>query len=305
MQITAFAPGHITGLFHIQDESQNDLNTGSLGAGFSIDKGVTTRIVQNDPKQTGNHIRINGKLQDNATVSMTVINLFFQKTGMKNPYNFSVFHNIQPPMASGFGTSGAGALSLAIGLNRFFGSPLSSVKAAQIAHNAEIHCKTGLGTVIGEYTGGIEIRTSPGAPGIGKITQIPCPDNVIAGCMLFGSIHTAEALANTHYRKKINSIGKKLLNELLDTPTIDFFLSASKRFTDNLGLLSPNAEKSMSMLEEIGLNAGMLMFGDGVFTLLPLHMKSKVQKIFDSFHNAETAFFSDIDKRGGRITHEH
>ena len=42
------------------------------------------------------------------------------------------------------------------------------VNGLQIAHNAEIASNTGLGTVIAEFTGGFEIRTGIGGPGIGQ-----------------------------------------------------------------------------------------------------------------------------------------
>ncbi len=50
---------------------------------------------------------------------------------------------------------------------------MTVIQAAQIAHSADIICKTGLGTVISEFTGGFEIRTSFGGPGIGKILKMP------------------------------------------------------------------------------------------------------------------------------------
>ena len=41
----------------------------------------------------------------------------------------------------------------------------------KIAHEAEIYCKTGLGTVFAENIGWFEIRTHAGIPGIGKIKK--------------------------------------------------------------------------------------------------------------------------------------
>ena len=110
MRITAFAPGHITGLFHIQDKSRNELHTGSLGAGFSIEQGVTTHIEWQENETADFRIFINDSEQQNAVVSEAVIRLFFEHAGIHNQGRLSVFHKIKPPMASGFGTSGAGAL---------------------------------------------------------------------------------------------------------------------------------------------------------------------------------------------------
>ncbi len=49
MEATAFCPAHITGFFkaHLDDNQSNLENLGSMGAGFSIKQGVTTRVKIN------------------------------------------------------------------------------------------------------------------------------------------------------------------------------------------------------------------------------------------------------------------
>ena len=55
MEATAFCPAHVTGFFkaHLDDNQNNLENLGSMGAGFSIKQGVTTRVkieTRNDQK---------------------------------------------------------------------------------------------------------------------------------------------------------------------------------------------------------------------------------------------------------------
>ena len=52
------------------------------------------------------------------------------------------------------GCSAAVALSLSIALNDALECELSKIEVAQIAHNVEIECKTGLGDVLAAYHGG-------------------------------------------------------------------------------------------------------------------------------------------------------
>ena len=70
--------------------------------------------------------------------------------------NFEIIveHHVEVPLGAGFGTSGAAALSLALALNEALSLGLSKIEAAQLAHVAEVECKTGLGTVIAETFGG-------------------------------------------------------------------------------------------------------------------------------------------------------
>ena len=46
MEATAFCPAHVTGFFkaHLDDNQNNLEKVGSMGAGFSIKQGVTTRV---------------------------------------------------------------------------------------------------------------------------------------------------------------------------------------------------------------------------------------------------------------------
>ncbi|MEA2103438.1 MAG: hypothetical protein U9P79_02190 [Candidatus Cloacimonadota bacterium] len=42
-----------------------------------------------------------------------------------------------------------------------------------MAHTTEVEMKTGLGTVMGELKGGLEIRVGCGGPGLGTVENIP------------------------------------------------------------------------------------------------------------------------------------
>jgi len=145
-EFAAFSPGHITGLFQICDDAEEPLLKGSRGAGVSITRGVITKVRIERAPETSFEIRINGNGLKSAKVSECVINALLPIAG--GNYKILVNHDINVPIGSGFGSSGAGALSLALALNEAFRLGLSRVEAAQVAHIAEVRCKTGLGTVI-------------------------------------------------------------------------------------------------------------------------------------------------------------
>ena len=45
------------------------------------------------------------------------------------------------------------------------GLGLTSLEVYQLAHSAEVELRTGLGTVLGQFCGGLEVREKEGAPG--------------------------------------------------------------------------------------------------------------------------------------------
>ena len=80
MEATAFCPAHITGFFkaHLEGHGNNLENLGSMGAGFSINQGVTTRVkIETKDNQKSNFkITTYGYQSDKTDVSQYVLNEF-------------------------------------------------------------------------------------------------------------------------------------------------------------------------------------------------------------------------------------
>ncbi len=281
--ITAYAPGHITGIFYIEDSAADPLRRGSLGAGFSIQPGVITRVTPGDPSAQPSDNRsasdsmraagtplffLNGQPSDDLKVSARLYDHFTQSTGKTPHRRLKIEHMIEPPQSSGFGTSGAGALSLALALNKYFEFPFSREEAAGLAHLVEIECKTGLGTVIGEYFGGFEIRTAPGAPGVGSVDVLHHPEDLLALFAVRGPSLTSTALSDPKVREGVNKSGKHNLDRLRGEPTIPNFLSCSRSFSIGTGLTTRWVESVLELLDKRGIIGSMLMFGEAVFTLV-------------------------------------
>ena len=104
-EFSAFSPGHITGLFQICDEAEDLLLKGSRGAGVSITRGVLTKVRVERASKTSSKIRINGNGVESAKVSECVVNTLLQVA--RGNYRILVNHNINVPVGSGFGSSGA------------------------------------------------------------------------------------------------------------------------------------------------------------------------------------------------------
>ena len=297
----AYSPGHITGFFQICDSPKSPLFKGSKGAGVSLNRGVLTEIYIKEQEKMTIQISINGTCSDSAIVSEHVIYLFFKKTAIDRKYLLKINHIIDIPIGSGFGSSGAGALSLVIALNSIFNTGLTKIEVAQIAHQAEVEKKTGLGTVIGELFGGIEVRIKSGAPGIGKIMQIPClkPYKVIS--LIFGPLSTKSFLENEKTRKKVNHFGRILIEKIIKAPTIENFMKYSNQFALETGLVNNTIKSILSECRKRKIVASMPIFGDGVFAIVSLDKADEVQQLFSNFGRTDNLLVSDIDFQGAKI----
>ncbi len=296
----AFSPGHITGIFRIHDQPEEPLRKGSWGAGVSIARGVTTRVHIKNASENSFKIRINGKNPRTAKVSEYVINTFLSHA--KKNYRVIVDHDVEIPIGSGFGSSGAGALSLSLALNEAFGSGFSRTEAAQVAYIAEVECKTGLGTVIAEASGGLEIRTKPGGPGVGEVRNIPVGDDYVLACVSFGPVSTRKVLADEELRRRINEFGRRLLDQLIAEPKPHVFMSLSREFAEGVGLISPRIRKVLRETDSEGLTCSMAMFGESVFSLVRRDELEELLKIFRKHAASEDSIIvSDIDFQGARL----
>jgi pantoate kinase len=300
-QAVAFAPCHITGLFQIFDESADALCVGSKGAGVSLILGAKTTVKIKEAQSYCLRISINDHAANSAAVSRNVVNAFLSRMSTKTKFEITVGHRIPVPIGAGFGTSGAAALSLALTLNEALGLGMSTIEAAQIAHIAEVDCKTGLGTVTAETFGGLEIRVKPGAPGIGELKCLSVPENAVVACHVFGPLSTRKSLTNAETRTRINRFGNKLVNELVEAPTITNFVKLSRRFAEHVGLISQNVRSVLTAADKAGVVCSMPMFGDAVFTITDEKNVEEIAQIFHEYGPGGQTIVSKIDQEGARL----
>lgn len=299
MRVLAFSPTHITGIVEIHDRNPDPLLQGSRGAGFSLQKGVRTEVQIKHSIAVRSNIFINNVERKDALVSKRVITLYEEIT--PKPFSAEAKHYLEMPVGSGFGTSGAGALGLSLGLNEALGTGLSLDGAAQIAHRAEVECRTGLGSVIAETNGGFEIRVKPGAPGIGVIRKIPIPGEYSLVSLNYGALSTPKALGNEKLRTRINRIGGDIINSLLGSPSIASFLKLSKKFTESIGLIRGKIVKPIQDAEERGFTCSSALFGENVFSIVKKGEVKDLTRVFRTNLGTGTIIVSDLDEEGARL----
>jgi pantoate kinase len=300
-EAVAFSPAHLTGFFQILDQEMNPLQRGSRGAGFSIKKGVLTKVKVEKASETSFNIKVNGEDAKSARVSETVLQMFLSKV-KENSYRVSISHEVAVPVGCGLGSSGAAALSLSLALNEVFSLGLSRLEVAQIAHLAEIACKTGLGTVIAETFGGFEIRVRAGAPGFGEVKSMPLNADYKMVFLSFGPLSTNKFLSDESFRRRINELGGEYVDKLVLQPSPELFMRLCRGFAEHVGLISERVRNVLNETDKLGVVCSMPMFGEAVFTLAKKDLVNTIVKVFRRHADSEqNVLVSEIDFEGARL----
>ncbi|UCH57310.1 MAG: GHMP kinase [Candidatus Bathyarchaeota archaeon] len=265
-EASAFAPGHITGFFQICDQAEDPLRKGSRGCGASIPEGVHTRVSVEPFEESSYIIRIDGRTTNEAIVSENVLDKMLGRAGQ--PYRVVVEHELGIPLGAGFGSSGVGALTLALALNDALELGLSPVEASWVAHVAEIECRTGLGTVFAAMEGGFGVLYEPGAPGIGRAIKYDRSEDLSVVYVHFGPIATSEALSKKDLRRRINELGGRFVDEIMNDLNPRSFMELSRWFTEHVGIMTPRLRHILGEMDEAGAPCTMAMFGEALFSLV-------------------------------------
>ncbi len=300
MEAKAFCPAHITGFFkaHLDDNENNLENLGSMGAGFSIKQGVTTKVkIQTKEDQESNFkITTNGYQSDKTDVSEFVLNEFL-KLGEFSTNFFEIEHNISIPVGYGLGSSGAVALSLSYALDEALQTKLEKTVIGKIAHNAEVNCKTGLGDVLASYHGGFEIRVKPGAPGIGHVEKIST-EKISIVMICFSPISTNKFIKER--LSQINGLGGKMVSQLLESKNYENFQDMSLEFAKYINVMTPKMQKLVEELSKNKIKCGIALFGETIFSMVPQKEESKVVEILQKYSDG-IIIQSELDDNGARV----
>jgi pantoate kinase len=297
----AYSPGHITGFFEICDQFRDPLKRGSRGAGVSVRKGVTTEVLVEASTHAEIEVLINGKIE-NAPVTKSTINFMLKLERDTRAKRIEVKHETKVPVGCGIGSSGAGAWGTALALNQLLELHLTYDKVGQIAHRAEVENQTGLGTVSAQQKGGFEIRTRPGAPGIGHVDQIPFDPDLRIICSSQGPISTRSMLSNPKVRTAINQFGRKLVQEIIEDASPEELMRLSRTFSEKTQLLSEDLKRGLRLLDEKGYNnSSMALFGNTLFTMGWADEVGEILRIFREWNKQGETFAAEVDTIGARM----
>ncbi|NJE04086.1 pantoate kinase [Thermococcus sp. MV11] len=264
MLIRAFVPAHITAFF-VPLFHDDPLKAGSLGAGINLDKGTNVFVsVETGTLEKHIHIAFNGEpvKGEEAIISYSVAerlvpNDFLGEVEIWQYFDF--------PNGYGFGNSAGGALGTALALSYVFGG--TWLKASQLAHEVEVKHRGGLGDVIAQLAGGIEVRVKAGGPGIGVVDNLFFEDYRVLVVPL-GRLSTKEIL-DGDVVKEIEVEGRKALDSLLRDPRPERMMVLARGFAERTGLLEGELlEVARELDRHLSNPSSMIMLGRGLFALV-------------------------------------
>lgn len=208
-------PLHVSGLW-IPVRRGDELRTGSLGAGINLELGVSAKLLNN--RSCGIYIGGVHVLEEHSSLVCSIVG--DSAVSVESPVG----------LGKGFGVSAALLMCLSLLGALARGHRWTLEKSLWPAHIAEVRFSTGLGDVIAEYYGGLEVRVEPGAPGIGRVERIVLRRKpVIVAGVLPGGESTPDMLrrlGEDAYR-----VARRGWERLREEPSIEVFFEEASRFT--------------------------------------------------------------------------
>lgn len=252
--VTACCPGHISGYFRPVTGS-GYRNTGSIGAGIVIQEGVTVRASPSDTTSI-----IAKRLFEEGTVR--------ERFSDSPPLSYiagrlGVCVRIETechlPIGAGFGLSASALMAAAAAINTLFCLGLTESACAELAHEAEIVHRTGLGDVAACQGGGRDFRTGPGIGA--RIERFYDLDEPLYA-VNFGPLHSPVILGSSDALSRISAAYP---DDYPGSP--EEFFRLSRAFAEKSGLLSPKLNDLLDQCRKEGFPASMTMLGNGIFAL--------------------------------------
>jgi pantoate kinase len=300
----AFCPGHVTGFFSIHDEDPDPLRRGSRGAGFSLAQGVLTYVEIAPADSLEIQISLDKEEQEAPVTREALTNVLRAAVkdgkvplnkdapkGSKARIAVRAWSDVHLPVSQGFGMSAAGALSAAMALAKAL--RMGRSEALRAAHAADVTQRGGLGDVVGASLGGFEMRTAPGLPPYGSLTNFVGYGDAVL-CVLGGELETKSVLTDPPKRAAISAAGGRHLAEFKKSATLDAFLAHSQAFAREAGLLSAEMERAILAAKPYGV-ASMSMLGNSLFAF------GNVPKLVETFERFGETRVVPVSEAGARI----
>jgi pantoate kinase len=302
----AFAPSGISSFFEICDTTKtgrpiHDVNRiGARGGGFVTKKGVLTEVNISPSNSNCIKIFINGIHAPHAETTMSVAETLLNRSSKK--FDVTVKHRVAVPVGAGFGTSAGGALGTALALSKILGIKCTYNELGRVAHAAEVHCRTGLGTVGPLMIGGCILTLEPGAPGIAVIDRIPLSQNHVIVAGSYGGIPTKRVLTSDEKRLAINKAGKRTLDRILRDPSLENFMTCCKDFAEETGFMTSRLRRLVGLTEKAGaIGAAQNMVGEVIHAVTTSENVHNVVQAFKQVLSQDKIAVAELDFQGARL----
>ena len=282
----AFSPGHITAFF-VGHDDPDPMRKGSRGAGVCTALGVHTTVRAREARSQSIEVFLNDASDAAPTTHAAVRRILGTAA-----YEVKVLSRVELPVSQGFGMSGAGALSAALALNEALGLGRSRSDLVAEAHAADVVSVTGLGDVVPQSLGGIDLREAPGAPPHGVVRRFPATGELLLS-VIGPPRAKAPVLRDRATMERIAAVGDACVREFAGSPTLGDLFRLGRRFTHEAGLADPKVAECVAAVSAYG-KASMAMLGNAVFA-----MGSEI--VATILRGYGTLLRTEIDTEGARV----
>lgn len=287
-EAAAFAPGHVTAFFEVCDAHPDPARKGSRGAGFSLSLGVVSHVRAEEAEAQEVRVWLDGEPSEASTTARAV-RLLLGRT----PLRVEVRSEVHLPVGQGFGMSGAGALSAALALAKALRLPKSDAVLA--AHRAEVEERTGLGDVVAQVLGGVEVRREPGLAPWGSCERV-VGDAELVLAVVGEPLSTRAVLGSEEARQRLQKAGRVAMQQFLQQPTLPSLVRLGRQFCVESGLATEPVLRAIRAVEREGGLASQSMLGHSVFAL-----GSDPARIEEALKPFGETFRCRVDASGARV----
>ena len=268
----AFCPGHITGLFSIEDSTPIKERKGSVGMGFCIQLGATADVKVSE----GNGITISiNDIEAEAPVTRRAIEIMIPE--LDKAVEVKIEHEV--PTGQGFGMSAAGTFAACLALAVELEVPDPKYAALRATHISEVEHHTGLGDAIAQSVGGFVHRIEPGIPPHGEFEKLNFRAEEVVICVLGDPIKTSIVLSNGEQRRRIRESGHACLRDCEKGLDLASFISSSWVFARDAGLATDKMKRVLGTINGSG-QGSMIMLGNSIFTFGDVNALEEALKPF-------------------------
>jgi len=255
----AFCPGHVTALFFAPGEGPSAEETGSRGAGFCVTRGARARVSA----LTGGRGGVS-PVGDTRIAPVVATALGGYLEWSEDPVELMLELDLELPVGHGFGMSGAMALAALMAADSELGlAEGDPSRLLALAHAAEVEGRTGLGDVVAQMGGGIDLRTRPGIPPSGRVLRRESDAEVLLGWSA-RPLHTRSVLSDPEARRRLETAARPLLEAMDAPPDMGGLLEAGWSFARRAGLAGEEVERMVAICSRHGA-ASQVMLGNSVF----------------------------------------
>jgi pantoate kinase len=180
------------------------------------------------------------------------------------PVTVRVGLELDLPVGQGFGMSGAMTFAALMAAEAELGLACGDLDVLTAhAHVAEVTNRTGLGDVVAQAGGGIDLRRRPGLPPVGEVVHRRQDAELL---LAWGRIplHTRSVLADPMARQRLEAACLPRLEALEEEPELDWLLDAGRGFSEEAGLMSEDVRVMMNICSAHG-KASQVMLGNSIF----------------------------------------